>query len=61
MTDLLKQLTEEKAKFEAKIKVLKGEIWDMNVQCKKIEKAINALNAPDAAKKENDPGKAPKA
>lgn len=54
MTDLLKQLTEEKAKFEAKIKVLKGEIWDLNIQCKKIDKAISALNAPDAVKKESE-------
>lgn len=60
MIDLLKQLTDEKAKIQAKITTLKGEIWDLNLQSKKIDKAITALT-PDAAKKENDSGKAPKA
>lgn len=55
MTDILKQLTEEKAKLQSKITTLKGEIWDLNLQSKKLDKAINALSTDDS-KEKKQPG-----
>jgi predicted nucleic acid-binding Zn-ribbon protein len=54
MQNLIESLNKEKTTNEAKIKELKGQVWDLNVKNKAIDKAIKALDTT----KENQPGKA---
>lgn len=43
MEDLIKKLTEEKAKIEADVEKKKLELFDLNIKIKSLEKAIKAL------------------
>lgn len=49
MTDIIKNLTDEKAKLEAEIKQKKDDIFVLNAKVKSLIKAISALDP----KKEN--------
>jgi chaperonin cofactor prefoldin len=49
MQNIIETLTKEKEAVEARIKTLKGEMWDLNLKVKSLEKAIKAIEP----KKEN--------
>lgn len=43
MTDIIKNLNDEKAKIEAEIKQKKDDIFILNAKLKSLDKAISAL------------------
>lgn len=47
MTEVIKNLTNEKARIEADITKLKAQIFDLTAQSKKLDKAIKALTPND--------------
>lgn len=52
MTDLIKNLTAEKAKIEAEIKAHKDAVFVLTAKSKQLDKAIKALESPDVTEKD---------